>query len=462
MSKTIVIIGAGPGGYVAAIRAAQLGATVHLIEKENLGGTCLNVGCIPTKALIHTADAFRKLPEEAANGLCIEKASVDWAKLQKHKNSVVKKLVRGVKGLEAANGVEVHAAEATLKDANTVLLSDGTELKADAVVLSTGSVPAVIPFEGHDLPGVTDSTGALSFTELPQKLCILGGGVIGCEFAYLFNALGVDVTVIEMMPQILPPLDEQASYVLREELTKQGIKFYTGTRMEKAEQTENGLLVYATSEDGEEQFECDTLVVAVGRRPNTKGFGFEEAGVRISQRGFIEVDEHFETSVPGIFAIGDCNGQIMLAHAAEDQGVAAVEYIMGETPNYDGNVCPSCVYTSPEASAVGITEQTAREQGLDYKVGLFPLAGNGKALIEGDQSGFVKFITEKETGKVLGVHMVGPHVTDMIGEAAVAMRLGATAKDIAETIHAHPTVSESIKEAALDVYDIPLSWPPKK
>lgn len=462
MAKTITVIGGGPGGYVAAIRAAQMGAEVHLVEKENLGGTCLNVGCIPTKALIHTASEFQKLSDEAANGLVIEKASVDWAKLQKHKNQVVKKLVRGVKGLEAANGVQVHAAEATLKDANTVVLSDGTELTSDIIILATGSSPAVIPFEGHDLPGVTDSTGALSFDELPKKLCVLGGGVIGCEFAYLFNALGVDVTVIEMMPQILPPIDEQAAYVLREELTKQGVHIYTDTKLEKVEQTEDGLKVYASNAEGTETFDCDKFIVAIGRRPNTCGIGLEEAGVKISERGFIEVNENFETNLSGVYAIGDCNGQIMLAHAAEDQGVAAVEHAMGEKPMYNGNVCPSCIYTSPEVSSVGINEQTAKAQGIAYNVGLFPLAGNGKALIEGDQSGFVKFICDAETNQILGVHMVGPHVTDMIGEAAVAMRLGYTAKDVADTIHAHPTVSEAIKEAALDVSGIALSWPPRK
>lgn len=462
MSKTITVIGGGPGGYIAAIRAAQLGATVHLIEKESLGGTCLNVGCIPTKALIHTANEFQKLEAETANGLCIEKASVDWSRLQKHKNQVVKKLVRGVKGLEAANGVEVHMGSATLKDAHTVLLEDGTEIASDSIILATGSSPAVIPFEGHDLPGVVDSTGALSFEELPEKLCILGGGVIGCEFAYLFNALGVKVTVIEMMPQILPPVDEASAYVLRDELTKQGIDFHTDTKLEKVEQTENGLLAFVSCGDIREQYECDKFLVAIGRRPNTKGIGLEEAGVSISERGFIEVNENFETSVPGIYAIGDCNGQIMLAHAAEEQGVAAVEHAMGETPSYDGSVCPSCIYTTPECSAVGLTEQAARASGLDYKVGLFPLAGNGKALIEGEQSGFVKIITDAASGKVLGAHMVGPHVTDMIGEVAVLMRLGGTAADIAETIHPHPTVSESIKEAALDVDNKALSWPPKR
>ncbi|MBR1704778.1 MAG: dihydrolipoyl dehydrogenase [Clostridia bacterium] len=461
MSKTITVIGGGPGGYIAAIRAAQLGATVHLVEKESLGGTCLNVGCIPTKALIHTAEKFQELTKEANNGLCIDKASVDWARLQKHKNQVVKKLVRGVKGLEAANGVQVHGGAATLKDGKTVLLEDGSELVSDVIILATGSSPAVIPFEGHDLPGVVDSTGALSFEELPEKLCILGGGVIGCEFAYLFNALGVDVTVIEMMPQILPPVDESAAYVLREELTKQGIKFRTDTKLEKVEQNGEGLLVFTSSGDLKEQFECDKFIVAIGRRPNTKGIGLEDAGVAVSERGFIEVNENFETSVPGIFAIGDCNGQIMLAHAAEEQGVAAVEHAMGETPTYDGSVCPSCIYTSPECAAVGLTEQAARNAGLSYKVGLFPLAGNGKALIEGDQTGFVKIITEEATGKILGAHLVGPRVTDMVGELAVAMRLGATAADVAETIHPHPTVSESIKEAALDVDFKALSWPPK-
>lgn len=453
MSKTITVIGGGPGGYVTAIRAAQLGATVHLVEKLDLGGTCLNVGCIPTKALIHTADSYRKLSEEARNGLSVESARVDWAKLQKHKNAVVRKLTRGVKGLLAANGVTLHGATATLKDNKTVVLDDGTEIPSDIIVLATGSSPAVIPFEGHDLEDVTDSTGALSFDELPERLCIMGGGVIGTEFAYLFRSLGCEVTVVEMMPQILPPVDETVSAVLRDALTKQGITFHTDTRLEKVEKAEDGLLVTASKNGESLQIPCDKLIVAIGRRPNTAGLGLEDAGVAVSPRGFVTVDENFETTAEGIYAIGDCNGQIMLAHAASAQGTAAVEKAMGLTPEYHGDIVPSCIYTSPEASDVGLTEQAAREAGIDYKIGLFPLAGNGKSLIEGDQSGFIKILTERETGKVLGAHMVGPHVTDMIAELALAMRVGATAEQIASTIHPHPTVSEAIMEAALDVDD---------
>lgn len=461
MSKTVTVIGGGPGGYTAAIRAAQLGAEVYLVEKNALGGTCLNVGCIPTKALIHTADLYRKLPLEAKNGLQAQNPQVDWTKLQKHKNQVVKKLVRGVKGLMGANHITVHGGTASVTNNRTVILEDGSKIFSDVVILATGSEPVKIPFEGNDLPGVTDSTGALSFDLLPKRLCIMGGGVIGTEFAYLFNSLGCEVDVVEMMPQILPPIDKDASAVLRDDLEKQGIRFHTDTRLEKVEQAEDGLLVFAACGEDLVQIPCDSLIVAIGRRPNTEGLGLEKTNIEVSKRGYITVDEHFETTVPGIFAIGDCNGQIMLAHAASAQGVAAVEYALGETPEYHGDIVPSCVYTSPEVSSVGINEQTAIDKGIPYQVGLFPLAGNGKSLIEGDQTGFIKILTDPETGKVIGTHMVGPHVTDMISEAALAMRLGATASDIASTIHPHPTVSEAVGEAALDVNHIALSWPPR-
>lgn len=462
MSKTVIVIGGGPGGYTAAIRAAQLGADVHIAEKNALGGTCLNVGCIPTKVLIHTADEFRKLPLEVSNGLTAENPQVNWEALQKHKKTVVKKLVRGVKGLLAANGVTMHPGTASVRSDRTVVFEDGSSLCADVVILATGSEPVKIPFEGNTLPGVTDSTGALGFEQLPKRLCIMGGGVIGTEFAYLFNALGSSVDVVEMMPQILPPIDRDVSAVLRDSLTKQGVRFHTDTRLEKAEQTEDGLLVFAAGGENVLQIPCDALVVAIGRRPNTAGLGLDKAGIVVSKRGYIVTDENFETSVPGVFAIGDCNGQIMLAHAATAQGVAAVEYALGETPNYHGDIVPSCVYTSPEASGVGLTEQAAEAGGIPYKAGIFSLAGNGKSLIEGDQTGFIKILTNPDSGKIIGVHMAGPHVTEMIGEAALAMHMGATARDIAATIHPHPTVNEAIGDAALDVYGAALNWPPKK
>ena len=460
MEKTIAIIGGGPGGYVAAIRAAQLGARVHLIEEQSLGGTCLNVGCIPTKALIHCADEYRRLRRGVESGLFAGDLAIDWAAAQKRKDGTVRKLVRGVSGLLAANGVILHKARARIRGAGAVELSDGILLEVDAIVLAVGSVPARIAFEGADLPGVVDSTGALAFEELPRSLCILGGGVIGAEFAFLFNSLGVHVRVVEMLPRILPPVDAEIAAIVRKSLTAQGVVFSTDARLTRVRSLGDGLEVVASQDGGELRIPCDKLIVAVGRKANTENMGLDEVGVRRT-RGFVEVDEGFLSSVPGIYAIGDCNGRTMLAHAASAQGVAAVERILGHVGAYDGGVVPSCVYTSPEVASVGLTEEEARARGVAFDIGTFPLAGNGKAMIEEGAEGLVKLVAAREGGRLLGAHMVGPRVTDIVGELALAIRLGATVDDIAATIHAHPTIDEAVCEAALSLRGGAIHWPPK-
>lgn len=460
MKRVITVIGGGPGGYVAAIRAAQLGAQVHLVEEKHLGGTCLNVGCIPTKALLHSAILYQEVKKAAKLGIRIDNLTIDWEKAQKNKDAIVKKLVRGVNGLLAANGITVHSDRASVVDGHTVRMNGGEVITTDHIILAVGSNPAVIPFHGHDLPGVLDSTDALALPELPHRLCILGGGVIGCEFAALFSALGVKVTIVEMLPGILPPIDGQISAIVQANLTAQGVGIQTGVKLERVERTDKGLRAIGSHVDGGEacEFDCEKLIVAVGRRPNTANMGLEDVGIRM-EGGAVWVDEHFQTSVPGVYAIGDCNGIHMLAHAASAQGEAAVAHCMGQKSHYNRDVVPSCVYTNPEVAAVGLTEEQAKAKGITYRVGQFSLSGNGKSLIEGCANGMIK-VMAAEDGTLVGAHMVGPRVTDIVAEFALAMQVGARVSDMEQTIHAHPTISEAVAEAAMDVDGRAIHWPP--
>lgn len=458
--KTIAVIGGGPGGYVAAIRAAQLGADVHIFEKERFGGTCLNVGCIPTKVLIHTAESYRSLALEAKHGLIVEKARVDWTALTRHKQAIVDRLVQGVGALLKANGVTVHTGKAVLKQGKNVGMEGKESIRADAVILATGSLPVTIPFSGYDLPDVMDSTAALSLAELPESIVIMGGGVIGVEFAYLFNALGVNVTVVEMLPRILPPVDGEISALLHKELEAQGITFLTSARIESAYKG-SGKLTVTVDSKGKRTLSCDKLLVAVGRKPNTVGMGLEDAGICL-ERGAVVVNEQFRANVDGIYAIGDCNAKIMLAHAASAQGIAAVEHALGHGGEYHGNTVPSCIYTFPEVAGVGMTEEQAKAEGIEYTVGRVPLGAIGKALIEGCEGGLVKVIVGKKYGEILGVHMLGSRATDMIAEAALAIGSELTVDDIAATIHPHPTMSEALMEASHDALGGAIHWPPKR
>lgn len=458
--KRIIIIGGGPGGYVAAIRAAQMGAEVHLVEEENLGGTCLNVGCIPTKALLHTADLYQAILQGGSIGLKAENIQLDWQTLQKKKQAVVTRLVKGVEGLLKANKVTVHKGHAVVVDAHTVDI-EGKHLAADSIVLALGSESVKLGFPGADLPGVLNSTGALGLAEPPASMIIIGGGVIGVEFAGLFSALGCKVTVVEMLPRILPVMDKEIAGALKQELSKNGVAFLNEARVTEVRRGEGeGLTAKILSGVKEQEITAQYVLVAVGRRPRIQACGLEEAGIRI-ERGRIIVNEHFVTSVPGIYAIGDCIGQVMLAHAASAQGIAAVEHAMGHQPAYYPGTIPSCIYTKPEAASVGLTEEQLKEQGIEYKVGRFQLAGNGKTLIENGGRGMVKILSGAKYGEILGVHILGPRATDMIAEAALGIRLEATLDEIISTIHAHPTVSEALGEAALDAGDKAIHWPPK-
>lgn len=462
MSKRIIIIGGGPGGYVAAIRAAQLGAEVHLVEKDNLGGTCLNVGCIPTKALLHTAEQYSQLRKAAKHGLFADNPRVDWEVLMKHKAGIVNQLVSGVMGLLKSNNVTIHKGLATFKDNQTVVVhgSEEYELTADAIVLAVGSKTVNIKFPGSELEGVIDSTQALELPQIPTSMIIVGGGVIGTEFAALYSALGTKITIVEMLPEILPPVDAQTAAIIRNELKKQGVKIMVESVLTEVEKKGSNLIAKIKTKDGEQELEGQYVLVAVGRKPNTDNCKLETANIQMD-RSAIMVNDYFQTNIPNIYAIGDCNARMMLAHAASAQGIAAVEHIMGHKTSYNSSIIPYCVYCTPEIAGVGITENQAKESGIPYKSSQFSMAGNGKSLIEGCPTGLIKIIAEAESGKILGAHMIGPRATDLIAEIAVAMTLDATADDIAATIHAHPTISEAVAEAAHGVNGHALHWPAK-
>ena len=460
----LAVIGGGPGGYVAAIRAAQLGAEVTLIEKNAMGGTCLNVGCIPTKALIHSADLYHEIQKDAAkNGILVGEVSIDFAAMQKRKQTVVKQLVNGVGGLMGANGIQVIKGTAKMKGAAEVEVetAEGTEsLSFDKVLIASGSVPSAVPIPGHDLDGVVDSTGALNFEEIPKSLCIIGGGVIGIEMAHVYQRLGTKVTIVEMLPDILMNLDADITAPIKKLFKKNKVDILLETKVGSIEKTEEGLLVNMTDKEGTaKSVTAEKVLMCVGRKPQTAELGLEEIGVA-TERGRIVVDENYQTNVENLYAIGDCIGGIMLAHVASAEGIAAVEKMMGQESHIDFRTVPSCVYTSPEISGVGLTEKEAIAKGVNYEVGKFPLVGNGKSLIIGETSGLVKIIADKETGEVLGMHMCGPNATELIVEGALAIHKKATVEDLLATVHAHPSVGESLQEAAHAVFGNALNMPP--
>lgn len=457
--KKIIIIGGGPGGYVAAIRAAQLGAEVHLVEGASFGGTCLNVGCIPTKALLHTAEMYQAVKKGALIGLKVDQVAIDWTALMGRKKSVVDRLVKGVEGLLKANGVKTYRGMAKLHNSRTVVVDQATVLQGDAVILAVGSSPVKLSFPGADLPGVIDSTGALSLPQAPSSMVIIGGGVIGVEFAALYNATGCRVTVVEMMDEILPGVDREVACHLRRELEQQGVSFRVSAKLTEVTKNNGELAATLQTSQGSERISGQYVLIAVGRRARTENIGLETAGIK-TDRGRIIVNDNFVTTTPGVYAIGDCNGKIMLAHAASAQGVAAVEHALGHKSAYYDHIVPACIYTHPEVAGVGLTEEQAKAQKLSYRTGVFPLAANGKSVIEDGAGGFVKIISGTKYGEILGVHMIGPRATDIIAEAAIAIRLEATVDELVSTIHAHPTISEAMAEAALAVSGTAIHWPP--
>jgi len=454
MSQKIAVIGGGPGGYVAAIRAAQLKNEVTLVEKDELGGVCTNRGCIPTKALIQSANVYWQAQHSQAFGVNIPQVGLDYPAVFQRKNAIVKRLVNGVWFLMKKNRIKVVKGEATLSDARTVSVREtGEKIKADKIILATGSVPASLPVEGSDQKGVITSNEALNLEQLPSSLVIIGGGVIGIEFAQLMHRMGVRVTVIELMPSILPTEDAETVRVLTGLLKKEGLEIITGAGVKKIEADGQGGKQVVFSLSGQDQRRsADLVLMAVGRKPDIRNLGLERLGVPLTDKNHIVVNEKMETGVPGLYAVGDVIGGIMLAHAAMAEGVCAVENAAGIGRPLSHRLIPRCVYTVPELAGAGLTEAEAREQyGDQVKVGRFPLTANGKAAILGESEGLVKIVAEPKYGEIVGVTMIGPHATELIAEAVTAMSLEAGFEDLAAVVHAHPTVSETMMEAALDV-----------
>lgn len=454
--KSVIVVGGGPGGYVAAIRAAQLGASVTVVEREHLGGTCLNKGCIPTKCLLHSAELVEDIKNQGKDiGVEVEGLKVNFPQVIAHKNAISKRLSGGVAALLKMNKVThmVGSASFTGPKALEVVREDGTKtsMSADAIILATGSVNTRPPIPGlKENPNCIDSTAALSLEELPESMVVIGAGVIGLELACAYAAFGTKITVVEALNHMLPMLDGDLTKVGVAHMKKMGIEFHLECPVQSVEESPVGAKVICKNKAGESiSFEAEKVLVAIGRRANTESLNLE-AGKLENKKGHIVVNTKMETSVSGVFAIGDCvYGHAQLAHTASAMGEVAAENIMGLEAYYDETSNPTCVYMEPEAASVGLTEEKCKERGIAYKVGKFPMAANGKALILNGGEGLVKIIAGAEYGEILGMHIIGPRATDLIAEGALAIAGEMTLEEVIATIHSHPTVTESIREAAL-------------
>ncbi len=450
----IAIIGGGPGGYVAGIRAAQLGARVVLIEKDQLGGTCTNRGCIPSKALLDASARYQAIQHASEFGLTVSSAGFDFAQVQARKDKVVRQLRSGVETLVKGNGITLIHGVGSFIDAHRlqVRLDDGRteEVTAPNIVIATGSVESRPPIPGLDLPGVFGSDQGLELPEVPKSVVIIGGGAIGVEFATMLSGFGSEITIVEMLSSLVPTEDPEIGRALAQQFERRGIHVHTGTRLERITQSpDGGLDVAVTTPTGAATLHAERVMVAIGRVPYTQGLGIDRLGIEMN-RHFIKVNTRMQTNVPGIYAIGDVVGG-RYAHTAFMQGEVAVENALGHDAEMDYRAIPNVTFCSPQVASVGLTEEQARATGQEIKVGRFPFIATAKAVIVGESAGFVKVVADAKYGQVLGVHMIGPEVTDLIAEAALAVIMEATIEDVAHTIHAHPTLPEAFKEAALDV-----------
>lgn len=462
--KTVGIIGGGPGGYICAIRATQLGAKVTVIEKSKMGGTCVNIGCIPTKVLVHSGDVAASFKSMDDIGIIGEFKGVNWDKVQAKREYIVNRMSTGVSGLMKANKIKVIDGNAEFVDKRTIKVTkkDGSteNLSFDATVVATGSKNFAPPIPGLDIPEVIDSTGALSLPKQPKSMIIVGGGVIGIEFATAYQEMGTQVTILEALPRLLPPMDGELTKELQAILVEQGMDIHLECKVTKFESVANGARVTVDHNGTEETYEAEKVLVAIGRKSNIDGLNPEAAGLEV-EKGHLVVNDKQETNVPGIYAIGDCVGKTMLAHTAMAMGEVAAENIMGGDSHY-GGVEPSAVYANPEFACVGITEEAARESGRPYHVGKFPLSANAKALIENGGSGSIKFIIDDEYGEILGCHILGARASDLVSEAAIVMDMEGTIEDVIATIHSHPTIYEAVRDAACAAEDRPMNFPPSK
>ncbi len=456
-SYDLAIIGAGPGGYVAAIRAAQLGLKVALVEKDPaLGGTCLNVGCVPSKALLESSELYLAASEHAAeHGVLIDKLGFDVAQMLARKQRIVDELTTGIATLMKKNRVKVLPGRGVLTASGRITVhsqGEETEIAAAKILLAMGSVPVELPFLRFDGTHVVSSTEVLAFTEVPKHLLVVGAGAIGLELGSVWRRLGAEVTVVELLPTIAPFADKQIAKTLERALSAQGMRFLLSSKVTGAEISNDMMAVSVENKKGEtEQFSCDKVLVAVGRKACTQGSGLTSAGIEFDKMGRVEVDEKFQTSIDGVYAIGDLIRGPMLAHKAEDEGMAVAELIAGQQGHINYDTIPGVVYTAPELAQVGRTEAELKQQGIRFATGRFLFRANARAKSLGEEDGMVKIFADRESNRILGVHIVGPRASELIAEAVLAMQLGATARDLAATVHAHPTLSEVVREAALAV-----------
>jgi dihydrolipoamide dehydrogenase len=490
----LVVVGGGPGGYPAAIRAAQLGLKTALVEKERPGGVCLNWGCIPTKAMLRSAEVLETMQHSAEYGVLAENVRLDYSAVIKRKDRAVKTLTDGVAQLLKANGVTVvggHARFVGPKELEVVGVGDAplgpagplynappapdgrpqARLEGRNVMVATGSTPVLLPIPGIDLPGVVTSDGAFLLPEVPRRIVIIGASAVGAEWATMFHAFGAGVTMVELLPTLIPAEDEDMGKALARSFAKRGIKVQTQRTVSEITQAGGkgrkqaaALQVTIADPDGQhpEQVETDVVLVGVGRRPNTEGLDLERAGVATDQRGWVQVDEQLRTNVAGVHAIGDVTGTVLLAHVASHQGLVAAGVIAGHDERMDYKAVPAATFTHPEVASVGLTEAKAREAGYEVVVGRFPFTALGRAQTYGSTEGLVKVVAERRYGEVLGVHIIGPGASDLIPEGVLAMHLEATLHDIADTIHAHPTLGEGTMEAAMVALGLPVHVPPPR
>ena len=464
MEKDIVIIGGGPGGYVAAIRAAQLGASVCVIEKEKVGGTCLNKGCIPTKTLYRNAEILENLKSIERFGIDVDHYEINPLQMQKRKQEVVDQLVGGIIKLLKANKVELIYGTAVLKDKNSICVTSeqgvNLEINTKNIIIATGSRPSIPPIPGTELKGIFTSEEMLNFKTIPKSLAIVGGGVIGMEFASIFNSLGSKVTVLEFLPNILAQVDKDLTKRLTPSLKNKGINIHTSTKVTKIEKMGEDFMIFAEGKKGEIKIRAENVLIAVGRTPNTEALNLEEVGITFDKKG-IHVDKDMKTNINGIYAIGDVNGKLMLAHEASYQGVSVVEKILNINDSVSAGIVPNCIFIFPEIASVGLTEEEAKQKEISYKTSKFMFGANGKALALGEPEGMVKVLcNEKE--EIIGVHIMGPHASDLIHEAALAITNSMKIEEIKKTIHAHPTLSEAFFEAVMGLKGEAIHMVPKK
>ena len=452
-----VIIGGGPGGYVCAIRLAQLGFKTACIESRgSLGGTCLNVGCIPSKSLLNLSDEYHKAKHLSNKGIEVGEIKLNLNKMMKNKDKAVTVLTKGVEFLLKKNKVSYFKGHGSFKSKNKILIKDSSKketiIDADKIIIATGSVPVSLPGINFDEKIILSSTGALKIEQVPKKMVVVGGGYIGLEMGSVWSRLGAEVHVVEFLENITPGMDKEISREFMKILKKQGIKFHMQHKVEKVEKNNSGAVVSTTDKYGNKKdFDCDVVLVSVGRKPNTEGLNLENAGVELDKKHRVKTNKNFKTNQDNIYAIGDVIAGPMLAHKAEDEGIAVAENIAGQSGHVNYDTIPGVVYTTPEVAYIGKSEEQLGEMGIDYKIGKFSFMANSRAKAIDDAEGFVKILADAKTDKVLGAHLIGPHAGELIAEIGVAMEFGASSEDIARTCHAHPTFSEAVKEAALSV-----------